>query len=520
MELELQKEQICTNRKIYSGRMEHIETTEIIIPDYLPDVRAVISSQAQIYIKDKSAADDKITVSGEIHFTALFAADGDKSPLSVSGRAPFVEIFKAAAPASNAFVRVSVNLGQNEAHIVNSRKIGFRAVLEIDVSAYEPQTIETVSGFSKEIDVKTLKTAKDLCLFTSYAEKMISVEEDLYLPQSSPSAKELLSYRARLISDSVKLISNKAIIKGSAKVVFVYLSADGTPELETFESEIPFSLIADMPGVLETFDAETAFEISNVTAALSSDSGGRTFSVSISASVSVCAYMRAAVESITDAFSTTHELFIKTDESPVYNLFEKKSAAISIRDSIKPPDGMDIAKVADIYCELSAFDSTIKGGEIKLTASADVRALCISDEGAAFCAMKTLPVNLSVATGGNKKAEVCVNAPPPELSFNLNMSGEIEIKIVGEASIYIFENTPFTCVVSAEAQKKTDETGDDLPALFAYFPDKKETIWDIAKKYGASPEDIIGANSLSASVQSALDTSHMLLIPRIKLSGK
>ncbi len=87
MELELQKEQIKTNRKIYSGRTEHIETTEIIVPDYLPDVSAVTASQAQINIKDKSAADDRVTVNGEICFTALFAAQGGGAPGSVSGRA-------------------------------------------------------------------------------------------------------------------------------------------------------------------------------------------------------------------------------------------------------------------------------------------------------------------------------------------------------------------------------------------------------------------------------------------------
>ena len=67
MELDLLKQQINTNKKLYDGRSEHIETIEIIVPDYLPDAKSIITSQAQINIKDKSAADNIITVNGEIH---------------------------------------------------------------------------------------------------------------------------------------------------------------------------------------------------------------------------------------------------------------------------------------------------------------------------------------------------------------------------------------------------------------------------------------------------------------------
>ena len=519
MELELQKEQIKTNRKIYSGRTEHIETTEIIVPDYLPDVSAVTASQAQINIKDKSAADDRVTVNGEICFTALFAAQGGGAPVSVSGRAPFREIFAVPGAAAETTVCVNVSLGQCEARAVNSRKIGFRAVAEIDVGAYEPQVIDVVTGFSSDIHIETLKISRELLLFGAYGEKEINLEEDLHLPASKPDASQLLTYRARLLSDSVKLISNKAVIKGAAKLVCLYLPEGDGAEPETFESVIPFSLIADIPGVTESDEADVSFEVSDVSTSLSNDSSGRTFAVSITACVRVCAYRRTRLESITDAFSTTHDLELKKDETAVYSLFEKKAAPVNIRDVISPPEGMTIQRVPDIYYELSAFDSSLKAGEIRLSASADVRALCIGGDGSIFCAQKTLPVNISVAAPEEKKPEAYAAAPSLELSFNLNMSGELEIRLSGDVWVSVFENAPFSCPVKAGAEIKPEGEG-ELPALYAYFPDRRETVWDIAKRYGAAPEDIIGANNLTAGVQSAPDAGHMLLIPRMRLSGK
>ncbi|MBR2742409.1 MAG: DUF3794 domain-containing protein [Clostridia bacterium] len=519
MELELQKEKIGTNKKIYAGRAEHIETAEIIVPDYLPDARAVISSQARINIKDKSAADGKITINGEICFTALISADGGNIPVCASGRAPFKEVFPVPGETLKTFVKVRASLGQSEAHVINSRKIGFRAVAEIDVSAFEPESLDTVSGFSSDIHIESLKTPQSLCLFSSYGEKQFVIEEDLFLPQTKPSAKELLSYRASLFPEDVKLISNKAIIKGTAKIFVLYLGDEDESALETFESEIPFSLIADAAGVDETHEAETVFSISDVSVSMAHGQSGRTVSVSISALACVSAYRRVSLESITEAFSTTHELKLKSDDSPVLSLFETKRTPISIRDAISPPEGTVISKVLDVCGELSAFDAEYRAGEIRLSAGVDVRALCIGSDGAAFCLMRTLPVSLTVTTNAEKAEAEIVN-PFFEISHNLNMSGEIEIKLHGEAVIHIFEHAPFTRISAAEATEKTGEDDSARPALFACFPEKGETVWNIAKKYSASPDDIIGANKLSCGVQSVLETSRVLLIPRTRPSEK
>lgn len=519
MELDLLKQQIHTNKKLYDGRTEHIETIEIIVPDYLPDAKSIITSQAQINIKDKSAADDKITVSGEIHFTALFAAEGDQTPVGVTTRAPFREVFAVQGANSDTFCRVSVSLGQNDARVVNSRKIGFKAVAEIDVSAYEPQTIEIASSFGDAIHVETLKKPTELCLISACAGKQFSIEEDLFLPQSKPAAKELLSYRTKITLEDVKLIANKAILKGAANVFCLYSSDEETPKLETVENEIPFSLIIDIEGVDETHVADVIFEASESIVTMAKDSDARTITASISANAVVTTYKQTTLDAITDAFSTTHDLNLKTDDSPVLNLFENRTAAINIKDAISPPSGINVSRVVDVSSELSAFDISCEEGEIKLLGSVDVRALCIGSDGIAFSIIRTLPVNLSAPTDARGQISAEAKSPIIDTSFNLNMSGEIEVRLTADVLIHVFERFSLPRISAAEAEEKSHDMSAERPALYAYFLEKGETIWDIAKKYGASPSDIIGANKLSCDASGAPDNVNVLLIPRTKRAG-
>jgi len=364
------------------------------------------------------------------------------------------------------------------------------------------------------VHIESLKRKNELCIISALASKQFNLEEDIILPQSKPQAKEILSYRPSISLDDVKLISGKAILKGSANIFCLYLSSEDTPRLETVENEIPFSLILDILGIDDTNDADASFEISDVNITIANDSDGRTFNASIGANAIVSVYKQTESESIIDAFSTTHELTLACEDTPVISLFENKLIPINIRDIINAPDNTSISKVIDVHTEASAFDISLSNGEIGISGSADIHALCIGSDNSLFSVKRTLPLNLSCETDclGEKKIEV--KSPNLNTSFNLNMSGDIEVRITGDILLKVFEQTNIHGISSASAEEKTTSSSALSPSLYAYFIEKGETLWDVAKKYGASPDNIRAVNKISCDTNSHPDGVNVLLIPR------
>lgn len=516
MELDLLKEQIYTSKRLYNGRSEHIESLEVIVPDYLPDAKSIVSKNARIILKDKTAQDDKVILSGEVAFEALFSAEGGSAPIPLRARAPFRETISVAGATQRTLLAADLRLGMSDAVIVNSRKVGFKAVVEIDLRAYEPVTLELPSQLTEsDARLETLNKSVELTLVSGIASKQFSIEEDMELPQGKPSVGELLSSRVSFDITDSKLITNKVIIKGAATVLSLYSPVGEDAQIETVENEIPFSLIVDVEGVDDSHDADVLLEPGDIIISASEDEEGtRVITASLSANAVVTTYGDITRDFITDAFSTDYDASLNMETQKLLSLYENRSLSINIKDALPLPQEREIKRIADVSTTLSAFDTVYENGGVKLTGSISLCALCIDAEGESLSISKTLPVELSFVSDASRRITADSYPPSLDTSFNLNISGELEVRVTGDMFVRVFEEVALPVLHSVELTKKKADSS-EKPALYAYFIEKNETVWDVAKRYGASPADIIAANALTCQITDTPEGVKVLLIPMI-----
>ena len=75
MELELKKEQFACYQALPQLSENREETTETIVPDYLPDIARIVDASGCLFLRSREIADGKAQVSGTVRMTLLYVAE-------------------------------------------------------------------------------------------------------------------------------------------------------------------------------------------------------------------------------------------------------------------------------------------------------------------------------------------------------------------------------------------------------------------------------------------------------------
>lgn len=514
MELELIRTKTDTKKKIYSYLYEHAETCEIIIPDYMPDAKKITAHQAKIIIKERTCTDGKASLMGYFEFDAVFSSE-ENEPFFVSSKVPFHNEIKITESDSDAVISDDTYISDVSVNLLNSRKIGFRANAHSFISIYKNECLEIPVDFPKSPEIMTLKEKREIFLPSVFSRKGISLEDDLTIPDEHEKIKEIFLTRTYLKEDDIKLISNKVILKGSAVIFLLYQCEDDEKNLKTMETELPFSLIIDAEGVSEDDELSLSFDNPELNVSLQNSDSGNTINVSIFASVFIKTYKKTSLEFISDAFSKTDGLELKFQKYKTENRVGTKNIALNIKDSISPNDKNSVSRIISAYSDISKIRITYKENRAFFSGEILASALCSNKDGSHFTTEKHIPFTLEISDEKSENTLIEYDIPKLFTSYNLNMSGDIELRITSAFAASFISNDEINMIISAE---KDENAAKNIPSskLFACFPLNGERIWDVAKRYRASPDDILCANKLSCTAADMAEAGKMMLVPRLQ----
>ena len=97
MELELKKEQFACYQALPQLSENREETTETIVPDYLPDIARIVDASGCLFLRSREIADGKAQVSGTVRMTLLYVAEDAQGMKSFEYTLPLDETIEGRA---------------------------------------------------------------------------------------------------------------------------------------------------------------------------------------------------------------------------------------------------------------------------------------------------------------------------------------------------------------------------------------------------------------------------------------
>lgn len=508
MAAELFRREICPIlTDLFSGVGKSRVECEEILPDYKEEafriVRADLMPQFEekkVYLQGQNVI---MEVSGNASFCVLYRAENAEGGLSstvISGE-NFTCTFRVPLPENTVFdPENAVLYTELFAENVNCKLLGPRRLsLRGDVCAAVNLKV------NKEVGVLSPETPDDVEKETVEAMSAVAIAstredftftERVTLPPEYQPVSEICDLDAYLYAEEAAVEDGVLSFNGKVSFRCGYTAEDGT--LVSFYQPIEFrksvALMNAEPGDLPEVMLLPGFL--RATPDLDENGVARNVQIEIGYTAQINVFRNEKMLFCRDVFSTSDELILKTGVIKPETLIALRDFGNEIRfESALREEG--ITRAEGIRASIEFKDSYWEENAIVAEGKLSYRFIGIREDGEALgvegnenvkirtdfavpAKWKDLPMRVEV-TGGVESMEL------------LPTEGKLAARAAVRAHLRLFAQTEESVVLAAEREKPFPERE---KALLFYYPDKDETLWQIARKYRVHSDKIRRENHL------------------------
>ena len=506
MELELDRTQRNGYEAVLDTTLRREETMESIVPDACPDILRICDTEGVICLRDKTLQDGRVSLSGSVRAALLYLPDGEEGIRRMEVELPFSCEAEHPALSSSGRVVAVPWVECADARLINPRKVLVRVSFAIWVQGFAPVEEELCCGVlaPDEAGVQQLTESYESCVVVCVQEKHFPFSDELSLPASKQEAAELLKARAALRCGESKVIGNKLIFKGESQLQLLYRSVAG--EMCTAEFELPFSQIMEISGAGEEAVCDVQVVLTDLDCAL--DSGdGHTFSVSMGLLAQAVVREERTMELLTDVYSTAFPLTAETRLCGLDRLVDRGEKELTLREILET--GMLAREISDAYASVGTIAQNREGGRITLSAELNVTVLYVTEDGAQASVTRQLQAACPLELPGGTACSCCCRCTAPVFATPTAGGIEVRFPVSFQYTALLRRTTASVSAVQMDESAPVDHSS--RPSIVLRMVGSGERLWDIAKSYGTTAQDIMRANDLE---EEPAPEGQLLLIPR------
>ena len=504
MELELRRENVRCWQAVCRTTLEQEETAECIVPDACPDIWQVLDSQGRMLLQRKEPQEGRGEFSGLIRVSILYQPEGEGPVQSMETALPFAVSPDLPQVTRRCLLRGEPRLLSVDVHLLNPRKVLVRASWQIEVEAYQPDTL-SLACYGEEGETYALrqKPGEYRSLITAAVqEKSFSFQDALTLPAGRPACEAILSVRAMCACTEARVIGTKLVFKGEAQLKLLLRGEDGT--LFPADFHLPYSQIMDAGEDSEDAHCEMALYFSDVKCTLDPEDRQ---SVQAELTIQAQALLRREVQVpiLADLYSTAYEVRTETDDLAVWTMAGSSEDQVPLRHVLET--GQAVGEILDVQVRLGRAGQRREGTDWVLTQEVQAVVLYRGEDGPASLEDRTQVVHRLPGLGEKDPAFRVDLLREPAASQGV---GGVEVNVP-----LVFRWTALdkgtAQVISRVTLGEKRETSEEQPSVTIRAVRQGETLWDVAKACLSTEGEIMEATGLTSG---EIWPGQMLLIPR------
>lgn len=514
MELMVNKQAVTINETVYDGCVQQPVEADLILPDYCPDILRVLKCDIRAAVTTRQLIGEKVTIDGTATLIVIYL-DDSRRLRSYEHKLPFTTVIDIRTATENAMVETNVSTDYVNCRPVSPRRLDVKGSLSVcaKVTAQKSeQIVSEAAGMNVELKRKMLQNSRMI----ANVSRSFTVKEELEVPSSKPPIASIIRSNGVCVVSDYKVIANKIILKGELTEHIVYTTDERNGGVDTMEYTLPVSQIIDVDGVDENSQCAVTLSVNSVTAEPKANGEGEARTVALNADINygVKAYNNAEVPAVVDMYSTKYESDYQTKPIAVEKLNGIVSDEYTVKSVLDMPDD-NINRVLDVWSEVNVKSAGIENNELALAGTIKTGMLVEHANGENGYYERTSDMEYrSPLQNPAENMTASAGAQVKDTKFT-PVNGKIEVQntIAVNASILSAdkENVLTDIKVNEAAPKKAEEAA----ALTIYFAEKDESVWDIAKRYNTSAQQIASHNDLA---DETLRDRCMLLIPTFAVS--
>ena len=256
------KEKLSVNKLITTKKEIIIVEGDMIIPDSKPDILNTICTSGIISVYKKEVLDAKFRMDGNINAYIMYLSeDSEDKVRGLNTSLDFSENINVPNCQNGMDSKLKTTLKSIECKVINGRKIGIKATMEVEINVYSNDNIEIVNDIQNDNGIQMLKENLKVNSLVGTGETKIYVKDNIAI-DNIDNLGEILKADICICDKDIKISYNKILTKAEANIKLMYLTEDN--RINTVQTKMPIVGFIDIPDVTEENISEVEYEVKNI----------------------------------------------------------------------------------------------------------------------------------------------------------------------------------------------------------------------------------------------------------------
>jgi len=509
--IEAQRENLSVNKMIAQKKDIIFVEGDMIVPDSKPDILNTICTSGVVCIYKKEVLDDKISIDGGINTCIMYLADDSKDKVrGINTNLDFSETIQVTNTKEGMNCRIENKLKSIECKVINGRKVGIKATIEIDIKIYSNEEIQVINNIENADGIQMLKEDLKVNSLIGMGETKIYAKDTITIDNVDNLA-EILKSSVCICDKDIKISYNKILTKAEAEVKIMYLTEDN--RINSVKAKVPIVGFIDIPNVTENNICDVNYEIRNM---IIKPNAVEEHSIYIEMEIGVIAdvYEEKQFNLIQDLYSPCENLeFNKKNVTTITgkrNIKDMKQIREKIEvDNLSNRNIIDVDVIPTIQREIKDNSRITVEGEIEL------RFILIGDELDVDTKTVRIPFEHTINdVEDSENVNTNMDIEVANQDFIVQDGGNVTSNIDMIMNTNYHRNTNLNIMDEIQTNGEREEQDYNI---IMYIVKNNDTLWSIAKRYGSTVDDIVRVNGIED--ENKIYVGQKIFIPRYVRSG-
>lgn len=488
MSIEIKKDILKIEEIRSKEETQVLVDAEVYLSPSKPDIEKILWVDGAVDILSSKIAGGSILVSGLVKFKVVYESNDEEGSIyTLDSNVDFKEEIQISDITEEMSASVKANIEYIEQEILDEKRLSLKGLISLRSKVHQINNIEVIENIEEKKELQTLREKIRYKEIQGREISYASIEESFDLDEGSPAVEEILKISINAYEEEVIAGEGRIIVSGIVNPRIVYC---GGGKIATIEEEIHFNHFLEMPEVVPESLCEISMEVSEGSWEILENEDGelKVLDLDIKLKISGNAYCENEKELIVDAYSTKEKVHIETEK---INLIEDIGTLIHKESVYKDLQDYDIKEIYDLTGYPSIIDSKFGEDGLIIEGILSLQMIYLEDNTREIkTLLDEIPYKYYLPVEENalgSEIDIDLSVETIKVKENFNIEGIIKHKI------NMTKNRILSLINSIE------ETGEIIdkkhgPSIIIYIVQNHDTLWDIAKRYNTTREEILEAN--------------------------
>ncbi|MDD6231695.1 SPOCS domain-containing protein [Frisingicoccus sp.] len=473
------------------------------VPDARPDMERIIQEKGTLNIRDIKPMRDKCVVRGELNFGVLYMGDdGGVQLQSIEGAIPFEETVNMDGLQEMDQVYIRWDMEDLRTGMINSRKISIRSIIVMHMTAMRFGDEEVAAWMENREDLWVQNKSIHASLCCIRQKDQLRIREESILPSNRPNMMEIIWHQENLENMDIKLQDGGILIRGQLSVFLLYRDEVLENPVNDVELAVPVEGKLDMPEVIQEMIPDIKVHIDHLNLDIRSDKDGeaRVVGVETVLAAEINIYKEETLKLLQDIYSPKVTLIPEGKTIQIDNLILKNQSRCLVREKVRlASENAPMMQICHTHANVKIDQTEMTSEGILVEGVVYIGILYVSsdDRKPVNSSKAVLPFSYTVeAKDISEKDSYDIYPSLEQLNASMTDNNEIEVKMIISLDTSVFKSLEIPVVNDVHEEPLDFEKIEAMPGITGHVVSEGDSIWNLAKRYYASPEDIRELNDL------------------------